>query len=230
MTPTERVAALLVKDNRKTVDAEFGEVAINYLYQIQREKRLGKPTYQREIYNLEFGKKAEPIAIQWLRHNRPDWIVKHCDSDDFEQIPFCLSEAGCGDSPDGYVGLSSVLEVKCPVDQAKFEQMRDMTAEEVRGEYDFQFANHLNCNPTCSKLIYVLYDCMIDDDPLDVVDPLHPDRGIIFEYDRSEFEPLIAEIEAKVSRVMKFLAAVDRGEKKPDGKVWRIRDINEYKF
>lgn len=218
LTDAERA---VIGGNRKTIDVEFGETAISYLYQLQREKRLQKPTYQREIYNLEFGKKAEPIAIQWLRANKPDWIIKHCDSSDFDEIPFCLSEAGAGDSPDGYVGLSGVLEVKCPVDQAKFEQLRDMTAEEVRPEYEYQFANHLNCNPTCSKLIYLCYDAMVDDDPMDVTDPLDPSRGILFEYDRSEFQELIDQIEEKVKKVMRFLADVDAGK-------CRVRDINTW--
>jgi len=218
LTDAERA---VIGGNRKTIDVEFGETAISYLYQLQREKRLGRPTYQRDIYNLEFGKNAEPVAIAWLRANRPDWIVKYSNSDDFDEIPFCKSAAGAYDSPDGYVGLSSVLEVKCPVDQAKFEQMRDVTAEEVRGEYEYQFANHLNCNPTCSKLIYLVYDCMVDNDPLDITDPLDPSRGILFEYDRSEFQELIDQIEDKVRRVLGFLEAVDNGRT-------RVRDINSY--
>lgn len=227
LTPLE---AFALGGKRTTKDVEFGEVAIGYLYQIQGEKRLGKPMYQRDNYNFDFGRKAEPYAIAWLRANYPDWIIKHCSSDDFPEIVFCKSEAGAYDSPDFYVGLSVVGEIKCPVDQAKFEQMRDMTKDEVKGEYELQLANHLNCNPTCSKLLYFIYSAQVDDDELDILDPLDPSRGILFEYDRSEFEELITEIEAKVGRVMRFLEAVDKKEQKPDGKAWRIRDINEYKF
>lgn len=217
LTPIEQLVA---GGNRKTIDVEFGETAIGYLYQLQREKRLGKPIYHRDLYNFEFGKKAEPYAIAWLRANYPDWIVKHC-AVDFEEIVFCKSEAGAWDSPDFYVGLSTVGEVKCPVDQAKFEQMREMTKDEVRGEYEYQLANHFNCNPTCSKLLYFIYDAQVDDDELDVLDPLDPSRGILFEYDRSEFEELISQIEEKVSKVMRFLADVDAGK-------CRVRDINNW--
>jgi len=227
LTDTERA---IIGGNRKTMDVEFGEVAIKYLYQLQREKRLQKPTYQRELYNFEFGKKAEPMAIAWMRANYPDWIVKHCSSDDFPEIVFCKSEAGAWDSPDFFVGLSTVGEAKAPVDQAKFEQLRDMTKDEVRGEYELQLANHFNCNPTCSHLIYMIYDHMVDEDEMDIIDPLHPSRGILFTYDRSEFQELIDQIEEKVGRVMRFLADVDAGKCKLDGTRWRIRDINEYKF
>ncbi len=211
----------VIGGNRKTIDVEFGETAISYLYQLQGEKRLGRPMYQRDNYNFEFGRKAEPYAVAYLRANYPNWIVKHCSSDDFPEIIFCKSEAGAWDSPDFYVGLSAVGEIKCPVDRAKFEQLRDMTKDEVRVEYEYQLANHLNCNPTCSKLIYFIYSAQIDDDELDLLDPLDPSRGILFTYDRSEFTDLIDQIEAKVTRVMKFLADVDAGKCK-------VRDINTW--
>ena len=218
LTDMERA---IIGGNRKTMDVEFGEVAIKYLYQLQGEKRLGRPMYQRDNYNFEFGRKAEPYAIAYLRANYPDWIIKHCSSDDFPEIVFCKSEAGAWDSPDFYVGLSAVGEIKCPVDQAKFEQLRDMTKDEVRVEYEMQLANHLNCNPTCSKLIYFIYSAQIDDDELDVLDPLDPSRGILFEYDRSEFQELISQIEEKVKKVMRFLADIDAGKCK-------VRDINTW--
>ena len=219
LTPLQMLA---IGGDRKTIDVDFGDVAIGYLYQLQSEKRLGKPIYQRDNYNFEFGRNAEPYAIAYLKANYPEWDIKHCSSTDFSEIVFCRSESGCFDSPDFYVGSNIVGEIKCPVDQAKFEQMRDMTKEEVRGEYELQLANHLNCNPNCSKLIYFVYSCQVDDDEFDTLDPLDPSRGIIFTYDRSEFTDLIAQIEAKVTYVMSFLEAVDRGE-------CRVRDINNWK-
>lgn len=229
-TEEELAIYKILKSARKTTSLEFGETAINYLYQIQREKRLNKPTYQRDIYNFTMGKEGEPYGIAWLRANRPDLVIRHCSSDDFYEIPFCKSESGAYDSPDFYADEIIVGEIKCPVDKAKFEQMRDMTKEEVVGEYDLQFANHLNCNPQCTKLMYLLYDSQVDDDEFDVLDPLHPSRGIIFTYDRSEFLDLIAAIEAKVRKVMAFLDLVDRKELKEDGKPWLIRDINDFKY
>lgn len=222
-TEEELAIYKIMKSTRKTTSIEFGETTINYLYQIQREKRLKCPTYQREIYNFTFGKEAEVYAIKWLRANRPDLVIRHCNSDDFEEIPFCKSKSGAYDSPDFFADEIIVGEIKSPVDKAKFEQMRDMTKEEVIGEYDLQFANHLNCNPQCTKLMYVLYDHQIDDDEFDVLDPLHPSRGIIFEYSREEFQDLIIAIEAKVRKVMAFLDAVDRGE-------YKVRQINEFKY
>jgi len=221
-TPEEIQIYKLIKSTRKTTNLEFGEGAIKYLYQLQREKRLGKPTWQRDNYNFNFGHLAEPYAIMWLKANRPDLIVKHCSSDDFPEIVFCKSEAGAWDSPDFYCGMSIVGEIKAPVDQAKFEQMRDTDAVEAMEEYKWQFANHLNCNPNCKTLMYLCYDFQVDDDEFDILDPLDPSRGIIFTYDRSEFQDLIEQIEAKVKYVMAFLADVDAGK-------CRVRDINNWK-
>ena len=227
-TPEELAAYKLVKSLRKTVDIEFGATAINYLYQLKRERRIKKPHYERSNYNFDYGNEQEVYAVKWLRANHPELIIRHCSSDDFEEIVFNVHESGLGDSPDGYVNNDTVLEIKCPVDENKIEEIMDMTKSEAKKEYARQFAGHFLCAPWATELLYVVYDGMKDDDPNDLRDPLSPDRGIIFTYSREEFTELIAAIEAKVKYVISFLDVVDRGELKADGTKLRIRDINSW--
>lgn len=221
-TPEELRAASLLKDSRKTVDVEFGDSAITYLYQLKRERRRQKPTFNRDNKNFEWGHINEPYAIAWLKANRPDWDIRHCNcEDDFPEIVFNIAECGLGDSPDAYVGSDAIVEVKCTVTESKFEQIMDMTKEEAMKEYEYQFAGHFIGEPKAERLIYVIFDGMNDDDPFDILDPLDPSRGIIFEYSREEFSELIAEIEQKVSKVMKYLELCDKGEAK-------VRNINNF--
>ena len=105
---------------------------------------------------------------------------------------------------------------------AKLKRIKEMSKEEARVEHEYQFAGHFIGKPDAVKLLYVAYLGQNDDDPNDTLDPLDPSRGIIFEYDRSEFQDLIEQIEAKVSHVMAFLADVDAGK-------CRVRDINTWK-
>ena len=221
-TPAELKAASLLKDSRKTVDVEFGDSAITYLYQLKRERRRQKPTFNRDNKNFEWGRSQEGYAIAWLRANRPDWDIRHCNcEDDFPEIVFNIAECGLGDSPDFYVGNEVIGEIKCTVTESKFEQIMDMTKEEAVKEYDLQFTGHFIGEQKAERLVYLVYDGQNDDDPFDTLDPLDPSRGVIFEYSREEFKATIAEIEPKVTKVMKYLDLCDKGEAK-------VRDINNF--
>ena len=228
-TPEEIAIYKLVKSTRKTVDLEFGDTAIEYLYELAYERESGQPTWTPENRNFTWGSAQEPYAIKYLKANHPELDVKHCSGDDFPEIVFNVSACGLGDSPDFYSGTDAVGEIKCVMTGSKLKRIKEMTREEARKEYEHQFSGHLIGKPDAKKLLYVVYFGQNDENEYDILDPLDPSRGVIFEYDRSEFEPLIAEIEAKVTKVMKFLDVVDRKELKPDGKPWRIRDINDWK-
>ena len=219
-TPEEIRVAKLFKDTRSTKDVEFGEGAMTYVYELVREKRRNKPTFNADNKNFRWGHNQEPYAIKWLRNAYPDWNIRHCsDEDEFADIVFNIAECGLGDSPDFYVGEDIIGEVKCPVDEAKFERIREMTREEAREEHEYQFAGHFIGDPNVKSLIYFIYDGQNDDDEDDVLDVLDPDRGIVFTYTREEFQPLIDEITGKVKRVCEFIEMCVNGECK-------VRDIN----
>ena len=213
----------LVKSTRKTVDLEFGETAIEYLYELAYERESGQPTWTPSNRNFDWGSAQEPYAIKYLKANHPELDVKHCSGDDFPEIVFNVSACGLGDSPDFYSGTDVVGEIKCVMTGAKLKRIKEMTREEAMQEYRYQFAGHLIGSPWANKLIYLVYFGQNDDNQYDILDPLDPSRGIIFEYDRSEFTDLINKIEAKVTKVMAFLALVDEGK-------YKVRDINNWTY
>ena len=224
----------LVKSTRKTVDLEFGDTALEYFYELAWERESGIPTYTPSNRNFDWGSTQEPYAVKWVRANHPEFIVRHCSSEDFDDIVFNVAECGLGDSPDIYYRrvdevVENVGEIKCVMGGAKLKRIKEMSKDEARVEHEYQFSGHFIGKPDAVKLLYVVYLGQNDDDPNDVLDPLDSKRGVVFEYDRSEFQDLIEQIEAKVKFVVAFLDVVDRGELKPDGKPWRVRDINEFK-
>ena len=221
-TDDEVVIYKLIKSTRKTTDLEFGEVAIDYLYELAYERESGQPTWTPSNRNFDWGKQQEPYAIKYLKANHPELDVKHCSGDDFDEIVFNVGSCGLGDSPDFYSGSDAVGEIKCVMTGSKLKRIKEMTREEARKEYEYQFAGHLIGAPWSTKLIYCAYFGQNDDNEYDTLDPLDPSRGIIFTYDRCEFTDLIAAIEAKVTHVMSFLEAVDAGK-------CRVRDINNWK-
>lgn len=199
----------------------FTKTAITYLYQLKRERRLNAPLYERSNYNFDFGHENEPMAINWLKANTKH-DIKHCsNSFDFPEIYFAISKNGTGDSPDFFADGHIVGEIKCPVDRVKFEQILDLSKDDVKAEYEHQFANHFNCNPKCDTLLYCIYDAMNDDDEFDIVDPLDASRGIIHYFYRWEFEPLIQKIEDHAKIVNDFLDLVMGGK-------YKVSQINEY--
>lgn len=218
----------IMKSTRKTTPVEFGDTAIDYLYQLSYERESGIPTWTPSNRNFDWGNEQEIYAHKWLCANHPELNPRHCAGSDFDEIVFNIGECGLGDSPDEYFNDDAVGEIKCVMTGAKLKRLKEMSKEEAMQEYMYQFAGHLTCAPWAKKMIYTAYLGQNDEDENDILDPLAPERGITFEYDRSEFSDLITAIETKVKYVMAFLDAVDKGELKPDGKKLRIRDINEW--
>ena len=214
----ELIAAKIAK-SRTTVDVEFGEVAKGYIRELIREKKRNKPTFHRDNFNLDWGHKQEPMAIAWLRQNTM-LDVKSC-TEDFSEIVFNICECGLGDSPDFYVG-EDVGEIKCPTSEAKFEAMLEMDKWEIAEEYSpLQLAGHFIGKPDAKKLYLLVYDGQNDDDEMDILDPLAPERGILVEFTREEFEDKILKIEEKVRFVVDFMEKCLRGEAK-------VNEINKY--
>lgn len=214
----ELIAAKIAK-SRTTVDVEFGEVAKGYIRELIREKKRNKPTFHRDNFNFDWGHKQEPMAIAWLRQNTM-LDVKSC-TEDFSEIVFNICECGLGDSPDFYVG-EDVGEIKCPTSEAKFEAMLEMDKWEIAEEYSpLQLAGHFIGKPDAKKLYLLVYDGQNDDDEMDILDPLAPERGILVEFTREEFEDKILKIEEKVRFVVDFMEKCLRGEAK-------VNEINKY--
>ena len=71
-TPDEIRIAKLLKDTRITKDVEFGDGAMTCIYELVREKRRNKSTYNADNKNFRWGHNQEPYAIMWLKANRPE--------------------------------------------------------------------------------------------------------------------------------------------------------------
>jgi len=194
----------------------WGKTAIGYLYDKLYERRSGRPIRNSSNRNFEFGHINEPLAIEWMRENLP-FTIKHCSSvDDFpEGVKFCDDVLdGFGDSPDGYADEDMVVEVKCLASQGKFEMIRRSTKADVVEEYRYQFVGHLIGNPHCNKIIYVCYDGNDEDDEFDNGDLMDENRGVVFIYDRSDFEGLIEECMERIMEANAALnEALETGEK-----------------
>lgn len=205
---------------RTTIDVEFGETAISYVYELVREKRRNKPTFHRDNYNFEWGHAQEPYAIEWLRTNTM-LNIQSCTTD-FDEIVFNICACGLGDSPDFYVGEEGIGEIKCPVTESKYEAIQDMTDMEVAEQYSpLQLAGHFMGYPKAKRLYLLIYDGQNDEDAFDKLSPVAPERGKLVVFDREQFEPHIAAIEEKVGFVTDFIQKVIDGEVK-------VREINDY--
>jgi len=197
----------------------WGDTAIGYLYEKMYELRTGKPARNESNANFRFGHEHEPMSIEWLRANTM-YSVKHCSSEvDFpDDIYFKYDIVeDLGDSPDALIDDDAIGETKCLISQKKFEAMRLMSKADVVSEYYEQFGDHLLSHPDRPKLVYWVYDAMVDEDELDTINPLHPDRGIIWTFDRSEFEGLMEEIKERVKVGMAAVReSLQTGEKIED--------------
>lgn len=139
----------------------WGDTAIDELYAVKYERRKNTIRAKVNSRTFEWGHQQEPRAIEWLR-NQVMFAVKDC-SNDFEQIMFCETITGFGDSPDAYIydingNVDTVVEVKCPVSQSKIEKMRDLKEISEDHEYYWQFIGHFIGTTSADKLIYLVYD------------------------------------------------------------------------
>lgn len=160
-------SSLLPKLAKKGKGVEFGETAITEMYSIRYERRTGLARNKKGHYNFDWGHENEPNAFDWLKLQMMD-EVKSCN-DDFEDIVFQEPFEGFGDSPDGLIyddsgRIKAVVEVKCPVDVAKIEELF-MRTEDIheKDEYYWQLIGHFIGTPEAEEVLYLIYDGYADD-------------------------------------------------------------------
>lgn len=156
---TASVSGDLMKGGRGK-GIEWGEAAKAILYGVKYERRTGLMRESKDfVKNFQFGREHEPVAVEWLRKNGYPNIIH---SDDQDDIIFNEPFEGCGDSPD-FEGENITGEIKCNVDQAKFESLLDITVIHDKSEYYWQLIHHLMANPDAEKLVYCMYDAYNDE-------------------------------------------------------------------
>ena len=116
----KRVGVITASEVDKLFSAsgKWIEGNITYLYQKQYERTYNEPLCPKSARSLTLGTENEPYAIEWMRSQHPEWIIKHC-SVDYDEIIFVKNDWGLGGSPDGFVFeediLTKLIEIKCVV-------------------------------------------------------------------------------------------------------------------
>jgi len=203
---------------------KYGDTCFCYLYEVMYERVTGEEASGLDNANFRIGRENEPYAVQWLRDNiasldlnlPPEYAmglieIEHC-SVDLPEIVFDEPFGGVkfGDSPDIKLrkqdgACVAVGEIKCLVSKGKFQKYKMSTPADLIDEHKEQMCGHFMANPGVDKLLYLVYDAIIEDveTSRDISDP---SRGIVIIYDRSDFGDLIDELEA---RIREADAAVD---------------------
>lgn len=213
---TSSCLRLINTGGRGKSGAKYGDTAINYLYKVMYERTTGDEAGGLDNANFRIGKENEPYAVQWLRDNLegldlnlpPEYAmglieIEHC-SEDLPEIVFDQPFPGVkfGDSPDIKLRkvdgtCIAVGEIKCLVSKGKFQKYKMSTAADLIDEYKEQMCGHFMGSPGIDKLVYVIYDTVIEgaETSRDLSDP---SRGIVIVYDRVDFGDLISELEDKI--------------------------------
>ncbi len=141
-----------------------------YLYGIKYEIRTGIKLRHVDARQFKWGHENEPRANQWLRDNVTGmYPLKSC-SDDFDDIIIVSNPLvpNFKDSPDTYLydlsgKLKAVIEIKCPVDQAKIEAQFEVKSIDSKHEDYPQLMGHFIGHPDIDEVWLVKYDAYVDD-------------------------------------------------------------------
>jgi len=201
----------------------FGDTAIGYIEDIVIqiiEGDLIESTEKAEIWQMQFGKDNEPLAVNWFRENFMEELK--CGTTDFGDILFMCLGDHFGDSPDGLVYQDGELigwcEIKCPANKKKAIKLTrpTVTLADVVDEYRDQFIAHFIGNPECDLGYYVIYNAHVNE-----LTGKPYNRGVRFILKREDFEPSITQTERKIEKVYRFILECVAGKYKP-------KDVNEW--
>ena len=201
----------------------FGETAKTYINQIItqiKEGDLMDETERGEIWQMQFGKENEPLAINWWRENFMEEIKS--GADDFGDILFLCPNEFFGDSPDALIYDNDELlgwgEVKCPANKTKACNLTDgtKTKADVIDEYRDQFVGHFLGLPSADVGYYIIYNAHIN-----ALTGKPYDRGVRFIITREELSTEIDATEAKIEKVYEFIKLCVAGLQKVENiNVW----------
>lgn len=143
-------------------DDLFGAKALAVMYITRYERRTKTLREQQSNKNFDWGHDNEPLAVEWVRDQLPFSTIKSCTTD-FDEIVFNEPFEGFGDSPDFYVydtkgKVTAIGEIKCPISQAKIEELQFLKVIDEKTEYYWQFLGHFVGRPDVDTLYYVIYD------------------------------------------------------------------------
>lgn len=200
----------------------FGKTAISYigdlLFQIRRNDLIDPV----DVYQMNFGKENEPLAIDWLQENSGMDEVIHAVNEAGEVTFKKALGDSFGDSPDYFVKNSdgviyAVGEIKCPANKRKAcDAIDEWTRESCVNEYRHQFAGHFIGSPEVKELHYTVYNAHKN-----AITGEYYNEGVTFIYTRKEFQGLIDQAEYRIPRVHEFIKLCLAGhQKKEDINAW----------
>lgn len=177
---------------------------------------------------MEIGKEQEPYAIAWYRHFFHDDELIY--SQELSEIPFWTNPnvPNFGASPDAFSPDETlVVEIKCTVGNSTieffFDQDTSYTEKKARvaKEHLDQILGQFISNERVQRVRLVKYCPQNDDVFLDLDGPLVPWRGIVFDFDRKDYETSISKM---ANRIKLFNAFIDSHINPSDFKkgVWDV--------
>lgn len=179
---------------------------------------------------MEQGKEQEPYAIAWYRENYPQSKIIY--SQDLPDIPFWTNPLvpNYGASPDAFTEDEMiVVEIKCVVGNTTipffFDPATSFEEKKARvwKDHGDQILGQFIANPKVLVIRLVKYCPCNDDIMADLDGPLEPWRGIVFEFERRDFEQSIVDM---ADRIRLFDAMIASGINPSDFKKgeWSVVD------
>lgn len=212
----KRVGVITASEVKKlfSKSGKWIEGNITYLYQKQYERTYNEPLCPKSARALTLGTENEPYAIEWMRSQHPEWIIKHC-SKDFDEIVFVKNDWGLGGSPDGFVFeediLTKLIEIKCVVGDEQICRYFSNTLPyekkriEALEEHKYQLYAQFLLFPEVEEIILLKYRPQFDDNPFDVRPVLDDSRGLEFIFTRQEMGDMLQVVEDRVRFADEYL-------------------------
>lgn len=123
---SSRIGDLMKQGRGK--NERWGKVAESYIYEKISELLTGLPKETPETFAMAWGTKYEAEAIEVYNKTRKQKATPMGTL----YVPF---NEICGGSPDGFVGIDGIIEVKCPNSHNHFETY---ISENIKPEYIYQ--------------------------------------------------------------------------------------------
>lgn len=163
---------------------------------------------------MEIGKQQEPYAVAWYRENYPQSKIVY--SQELPEIPFWTNPLvpNFGASPDAFSSDEViVVEFKCTVGNSTIEFFFDPATSfvekkaRVAKEHLDQILGQFVSNEKVGLIRLVKY-CPCNDDIIQDLDsPLAPWRGLVFEFERRDYESSIAEMAKRIRLFDAFISS-----------------------
>ena len=179
---------------------------------------------------MEIGHEQEPYIVEWCRENLPE-LGTIVYSGELPDIPFWKADdCPLGASPDAYTKDESiVLELKTLVGATAIEYFGDefTSYEEKKNavwkDHGDQILGQFISNKKVMEIWLVKYIYQDDDIMQDTDSPNAPWRGIVFKFERKDYEMSISDLR---DRIILFDAMIDSETNPSDFKKgeWKVSD------